>query len=211
MKYSHIVFDIDGTLINNAEALLSSLQEVMKEETGQIIPMEQLAFSMGITGEDTLSKLQVKDVDASMKRWIEILANYHHLVSVYDGISEVLEQLKQQGYHLGIVSSKPRAVYKDDFAPLAIAAYFETVICADDTVEHKPTAAPLLKYMEKASASYKEILYIGDSDYDRQCAENAKTDFAAAGWNPQVAAKSAVCFKHPSELLAYLDDALTNE
>ena len=38
--------------------------------------------------------------------------------------------------------------------------------------------------MEKTSAASNEILYIGDSDYDRQCAENAKTAFAAAAWNP---------------------------
>ena len=205
MKFTHIVFDIDGTLINNAESLLKSLQEVMKEETGQTIPTSQLEFSMGITGEDTLRNLGVRDVDASMKRWIEILSNYHHLVRVYDGIQSLLETLKQQGYHLGIVSSKPKAVYQDDFAPLAIAPYFETVICADDTTEHKPTAAPLLKYMEKTSAASNEILYIGDSDYDRQCAENAKTAFAAAAWNPQVAAKTDCRLKEPCDLFQYLD------
>lgn len=205
MKYSHIVFDIDGTLINNAEALLKSLQEVMKEETNQIIPTAQLSFSMGITGEDTLRKLHVKDVDYAMKRWIELLSNYHHFVHVYEGIPELLKVLKERGYHLGIVSSKPRAVFKDDFAPLDIAAYFETVICADDTIEHKPTAVPLLKYMENASAECTETLYIGDSDYDRQCAENAKVAFAAAAWNPQVAAKTDCLLKHPNDLLKYLD------
>lgn len=205
MKYSHIVFDIDGTLINNADALLKSLQEVMKEETNQIIPTSQLCFSMGITGEDTLRRLHVKDVEHSMKRWIELLSNYHHLVHVYDGIAELLAELKQQSYHLGIVSSKPKAVFKDDFAPLDIAPYFETVVCADDTLEHKPTAVPLLKYMEMASAECSEILYIGDSDYDRQCAKNAKVAFAAAAWNPQVAAKTECLLKHPSDLWKYLD------
>lgn len=206
MKYSHIVFDIDGTLIDNAQALLSSLQEVMYEETGKTVPCDELAFSMGITGEDTLRQLHVKDVDASMKRWITLLANYHHLVSVYNGIAELLAELKQRGCHLGIVSSKPRAVYQDDFAPLPISAYFETVICADDTAEHKPTAVPLLKYMETAKVSCENMIYIGDSDYDRQCAQNAKVAFAAAAWNPQVAAKTDCLLKHPSDLLKHLEE-----
>lgn len=205
MKFSHIVFDIDGTLINNADALLMSLQKVMREETKKTIPLKELAFSMGITGEDTLRKLNVKDVDKSMNRWIELLAKYHHLISVYEGIPELLMELKQRGYHLGIVSSKPRAVYKDDFAPLMISGLFETVICADDTQEHKPTAVPLLKYMETAAVSNEEMIYIGDSDYDRQCARNAGVAFAAAAWNPQVGAETECRLQRPADLFDYLD------
>lgn len=206
MKYTHIVFDIDGTLIDNAQALLQSLQAVMKEETGEQIPIEALTFSMGIPGEATLSKLQVKDIDKAMKRWIELLSQYHHAVKIYDGIEECLKTLKQRGYHLGIVSSKPRVLLHDDFAPLSIYPYFETIICADDTTEHKPTAMPLLKYMEKAHTTKEAVLYIGDSDYDRQCAANAQVDFALAAWNKQAATdKAKCCLYHPDELFAYLE------
>ncbi|MCI8851320.1 MAG: HAD family hydrolase [Erysipelotrichaceae bacterium] len=204
MNYTHIVFDIDGTLLDNAEALITSLQEVMMEEVGRLIPKEELAFSMGMTGEDTLRRLQVKDVEHSMKRWIELLANYNHLVKVYDGIEELLKELKRQGCHLGIVSSKPREVYKNDFAPLPIAAYFETVVCADDTTEHKPNAAPLLKYMELTGAKAEEIFYVGDSDYDRQCAYNADIEFAAAAWNPKVAAITLMQLREPNDLFDYV-------
>lgn len=204
MNYTHIVFDIDGTLLNNAEALITSLQDVMMEEVNRRIPTEELAFSMGMTGEDTLRRLQVKDVDRSMKRWIELLANYNHLVTVYDGIEDLLKELKRQGCHLGIVSSKPREVYKNDFAPLPIAAYFETVVCADDTTEHKPSPAPLLKYMELTGAKAEEIFYVGDSDYDRQCAFNAGIEFAAAAWNPKVAAITMMQLREPNDLFDYV-------
>lgn len=58
----------------------------------------------------------------------------------------------------------------------------DIVVCADATQEHKPTAAPLLKYLELSGTDRNQILYVGDSRYDRECARNAGVDFALAGW-----------------------------
>ena len=48
MKYQHIVFDVDGTLVDNAYAILRSLQETIREFTGKTYPMEELTFCLGI-------------------------------------------------------------------------------------------------------------------------------------------------------------------
>ena len=55
MKYKHIVFDIDGTLIDTEYAVLHSLQETIKELSGRKIPCSELRFALGITGTDALS------------------------------------------------------------------------------------------------------------------------------------------------------------
>lgn len=49
--YKHIVFDIDGTLINNEKAILHSLQDVLRERMGEEFSFEQLKFALGITGK----------------------------------------------------------------------------------------------------------------------------------------------------------------
>ena len=61
MKYKHIVFDIDGTLIDTEYAVLHSLQETIKELSGRKIPCSELRFALGITGTDALKKLEIKD------------------------------------------------------------------------------------------------------------------------------------------------------
>ena len=61
----------------------------------------------------------------------------------------------------------------------------DCIICADDTAEHKPKPGPLLKYMEYTGARPSEVLYVGDTVYDMQCARGAGVDFALARWgNP---------------------------
>ena len=55
------------------------------------------------------------------------------------------------------------------FAPFTISWQqidFKTIIYADDTQEHKPHAAPILKYMELSKTDHSKALYIGDSKYD---------------------------------------------
>ena len=61
MKYKHILFDIDGTLIDTEYAILHSLQETIKELSGRKIPCSELRFALGITGTDALKKLEIKD------------------------------------------------------------------------------------------------------------------------------------------------------
>ena len=66
-----------------------------------------------------------------------------------------------------------------------IVSRADCVICADDTAEHKPEPGPLLKYMERTGAKPSEVLYVGDTVYDMQCARGAGVDFALARWgNP---------------------------
>lgn len=50
MKYKHIVFDIDGTLIDTEYAVLHSLQETIRVLSGREIPCSELKFALGITG-----------------------------------------------------------------------------------------------------------------------------------------------------------------
>ena len=69
MKYKHIVFDIDGTLIDTEYAVLHSLQETIKGLSGREIPCSELRFALGITGTDALKKLAIKDTSYAIELW----------------------------------------------------------------------------------------------------------------------------------------------
>lgn len=72
MKYKHIVFDIDGTLIDTEYAVLHSLQETIKGLSGREIPCSELRFALGITGTDALKKLAIKDTSYAIELWDKI-------------------------------------------------------------------------------------------------------------------------------------------
>lgn len=207
MMYKHIVFDIDGTLVDNEKTILHSLQEVLLVTTGKEFSFEQLSFCMGIPGEDTLERLGVEDVPGVMNLWIEALRRCEDMVTIHKGIEELLIKLSDRGYKLGLASSRSRELLEKDFNKLKISKFFNIKICSDDTLEHKPTGAPLSKYMELAGADKSEVLYIGDSVNDSMCAGDAGIDFALAVWGSHTEETPAKYYlRTPSDLLPILED-----
>ncbi|HBF0144953.1 HAD family hydrolase [Clostridioides difficile] len=202
MKYQHIVFDIDGTLINTEHAILHSLQDTLEECIHEKVPVKQLLFVMGITGEDALRQLKINNIPLSLKLWEENIKKYSNTITVYDGIQELLNSLSECDCKIGIVTSKTKAEFKDDFDRFGLKHYFKTIICADDTTGHKPSPEPLLKYIEISGAYNEQILYIGDSKYDSLCAKNAEVDFALAMWGSHTRELEADYFiETPNDLL----------
>lgn len=182
MYYKHIVFDVDGTLLDTEHAVLCSLQDTIEEASGRRPPQGELAFALGITGEDALRALGFADVPAALDRWVQNLARYSGAVTAFKGVKEMLAALARQGCRLGVVTSKMRSELDEEFMRFGLGRYFSTVVCADDTEEHKPSPGPLLCYMERAGAGRDELLYVGDSRYDSECAGAAGVDFALAAW-----------------------------
>ena len=105
MKYKHIVFDIDGTLIDTEYAVLHSLQETIKELSGRDIPCSELRFALGITGTDALKKLEINDTSYAIELWDKKMGNYTNTVNVFDGIIELLNSLLSLACEMGIVTS----------------------------------------------------------------------------------------------------------
>lgn len=181
MKYKHIVFDVDGTLVDTEYAVLHSLQRIVEHFTKIKPELHELTFALGIPGKYALEKYNITDSDA-MKIWIKYLHEYDDKINVFGGMKEVLKNLKTQGLKLGVVTSKDRKEFEIQFTKFGIRDFFDVTVCVDDTTEHKPFPAPLYKYMELSGAEKDEVLYIGDSEYDMRCAHGAGIDFALAGW-----------------------------
>jgi len=202
MKYKHIVFDIDGTLIDTEKAVLKSLQVTIKEYQNREVAIDELRFALGIPGNVALQKLGITNIKEVNAAWNIYMSEYAHTIEVFDGIERVLSDLRTNGLELGIISSKTHKEYKSDFSPFALEKYFGTVICFEDSMTPKPTAAPMLAYLKRTGANPDEVIYIGDTIYDMQCAKSAGVDFGLALWGCHSDDIRADCyFKSPTEIL----------
>lgn len=210
MGYKHIVFDIDNTLINTTTAVLHGLQKALREVTGRHVEVGHLTFVLGIPGLEAFEQLGIRAPEQIFKiysLWEQYETEFQYTTYVYDGIVPLLDCLRKKGLDLGIITSKTGAQYSSSFLPFGISGYFRTVITADDTIGHKPGPEPMEEYMARAGALPEQVLYVGDSIYDMQCASSAGVDCALALWGSYDGERiSSTCrCPGPEDLLKYLD------
>ena len=105
MKY--FIFDIDGTLIDSSKVDQWAMRTALAE-FGYEFTYEQLIFSFGMPGRRALAKLSIpaEQVEPIMARWEALAYDRLDEIPMYDGITEVIAELRNGGCQCGIV---PRA------------------------------------------------------------------------------------------------------
>ena len=182
MKYKHMIFDVDGTLLDTSRNILQSLKDALAETDGIHREIDELRFVLGCTSFVSLAQLKVRNASETLGLWLENEARYVHLIRLFDGIEPLLEKLSESGYRLGIVTSRTHEELELVLSAAPIQNYFSVIICSDDVDSPKPAPDPILKYQNLTHARTEEILFVGDTLQDMKCADAAGVDFALAVW-----------------------------
>lgn len=183
MNYRHILFDIDGTMTDSEQAVRRALAMLLTEEFGSSPLPDDIVFSFGVPGVDTLRDMGFRDPERADRRWAELTLALYDTVKLFPGIADTVETLHRRGFTLGIVTSKNRSEYESEFASrFALSSLFDDYICADDTTEHKPLPGPILEYIRRHDADPGSILFVGDTIHDASCARGSGVAFALAAW-----------------------------
>lgn len=182
---------------------MASLQKILEQETSKHYEFEELRQHFGLTSEAILQKLGVVDVKRALKDWNKIrLGIVEQSVRPFDGVVELIHALSDRGIKTAIITARNRAEIVEDPTWYKVGQFFDVVIDADSVENGKPYPDSLLHYISLTGAKREEILYCGDSDFDRRCAEGAGVDFALAVWgayNPAI--KANYYPSTPSEIL----------
>ena len=182
MGYKHLIFDIDGTLVDNEKVVIATWQETILQLFGKHYETSDLNFVLGIPGVTTMERLGAENPQEAFVVWGQNFIKHKAEIELFPHIENTIAALKSKGLDLGLVTSRTHDELNNDFALGEIIGNFDTIICVTDAPRPKPNPDPLLVYMERCGLSPDEVLYIGDSDYDYHCAKNAKVDFGVALW-----------------------------
>lgn len=205
MEYKHIIFDLDGTLIDTEAAVLKTWQCTLQEYHYEYT-LEELRIVLGISLQKTLKQLKLVVDDQFEKRWMENYGRFAVTADFFEGAKEMLMELKKRGYSLGIVTSRSKDEYSAYFQKFHLEAVFDRIVLADDTEQHKPDPAPLYKYMELEQTEPSSCMYIGDMPTDIECANRAGITSGLVTWNGSgiLCGEAQFIVRSPEELLQML-------
>ncbi len=206
--YSHLVFDIDGTLIDTVKIHMISLERVLREYWGEDAKFPDLRFSFGIPGGAAMEALKLPDPAEAHKRWEKeyLSCAKESPGQLFPGMEETLEKLSGREVHLGLITSKTRSEYEADFRDRELGGYFDCVVTSSDTRKGKPFPDPMLEYLKRTGAKPGEVLYLGDSVHDMTCARDAGVDHGLVLWGSLMpdGIEATYRLEKPEEILGFV-------
>ncbi len=185
MRYTDVVFDIDGTLIDSTRAIRAGLDDLALELVGRRLTSQEAALGNGLPAGPALERMGLPGDEGTQERWIRNLLAHWDEVVVFDGVPEVLAGLARSGVRLGAVTAETRSEMERGFATFDVSRLLAHVVVAEDTERHKPDPEPLESYLAWSGAEAGDVLYVGDGLVDAECARAAGVDFALAAWRPR--------------------------
>lgn len=190
MRYSAVLFDLDGTLLDTLDDLHDAVNFALN---AQRLPMrtrdEVRAFiGNGIVklmersvGREKLASVDMPAVMNDFKQYY--IAHCQDKTAPYDGVLPLLKELRNRGMKIGVVSNKA------DFAVQKLCvAYFggliDVAIGENEAggVRKKPAPDTVLAAIEALGVKRQNTVYVGDSEVDIQTANNAAVDCVSVAW-----------------------------
>ncbi len=184
MKYSVILFDLDGTLINTNSLILASFMHTLKTHCPGKYTVNDVIPIMGEPLLDQMKHFDPLQAEEMVKTYQSYNVKHHdEYVEEFPNVRQVLQQLHQAGIALGVVTNKRRLVVEKGLDLFGLKSFIQTIVCIGDTEKAKPEPDMIRLALEHLGAAPEQALMVGDSRYDLIAANRAFVDTAAVTWS----------------------------
>lgn len=181
--YDPVLFDLDGTVIDSVALIRESHRHAVRTVLGEELSDARLVANVGrplIDQMRTFSEEKADELYRVYRVWNH--ANTAALLRAYDGMEELLVELRDAGRKLGIITSKTRDAVDLAWRSLPLEHLFDVIITADDSERHKPDPAPITLALERLGMAASRACYVGDSPFDLRAGKAAGMDAIGVTW-----------------------------
>ena len=216
--YKSVIFDLDGTLLNTLEDLADAVNYVMQKYGWRIQTIEEVRMHVG-NGIRKLMQRSIPDGYENPKfeeAFCTFKAYYQShcqiKTSAYPGIMTLLKELHGKGYQMAIVSNKAHPAVKE-LNEIYFKDYIKVALGENEDagIRKKPAPDMVNKALEQLGVGCEESIYVGDSDVDKQTADNSNMDCVLCQWGfrdlPLLQSlQPKAIIKEPKELMQILQE-----
>ena len=185
--YNTYIFDLDGTLLSTLGDLAASCNYALRTNGLPERTIDEVRQFVG----NGVKKLMERAIPGGLdnykfyKTYADFRQHYmqHNLDTTkpYDGVMEMLEELRKRGKKVAVVSNKFYAATQElcryffgDLVPVAIGER--------EDIRKKPAPDTVLEAMRQLGVTAERAVYIGDSDVDIDTARNSGMPCISVLW-----------------------------
>ncbi|MBR4670081.1 MAG: HAD family hydrolase [Butyrivibrio sp.] len=173
-----VIFDMDGTVLNTLDDLTTSVNYVMDKFgfPNRTVEEYRRAFGNGIRRAIELNVPEGTSKE-TIDEMLPVFKQYYdkHCLDKtrpYDGILELMKELKKRGYKMAIVSNKIDSAVKE-LNKKFFSEAIDVAIGESPGINRKPAPDSVIEALKELGSTKEEAIYIGDSEVDFQTAVNS--------------------------------------
>ncbi len=210
--YARVVFDFNGTLLDDVWLGIRTVNEMLKKRalpTIDSLDAYYRVFSFPI--EDYYRRLGFdfdrEPYDLLAHEWVDGYRREEKNVTLRCGTQELLSVIHAEGIPMYVLSATEEKMLCEQMCDLGIFAYFQEVFGRGDIYAYDKTA---IAASLRSRFSEGKTLYVGDTDHDAESAAamNAECILVAGGHQSRALLSKTNCpiFADLSEVLSYLEE-----
>ncbi len=183
MKYTHLLFDLDGTLTDPREGITKSVQYALSKAGIVEKDLDKLTVFIGPPLIDSfmtfygLTEEKAREALVWYRERFRPVGIFEN--KVLEGIPEMLSDLKACGYYLAVASSKPEPFVLQILEKFGLLRWFDDVTGAtldEKRSEKKDVIEEALRRAGIGTEGRKKVLMIGDRKHDVEGAASCGVD-----------------------------------
>lgn len=176
-----VIFDLDGTLADSLESIWYCANYAIGTCGFPPINLEKYKLFVGDGADTLIKRCLTYSGDVEGTNFDKVFLQYQlffkehcmYHVKPYDGIMELLDNLKQAGIKIAVFSNKPHSRTLDVVETLFGKDYFDEILGHEDDRPKKPNATGVFYLAEKLGIDVQDIAYVGDTSTDMLTGKNA--------------------------------------
>lgn len=190
-KFTSVIFDLDGTLVDSSEDIANALNKALAAHTGATVTPQQVAHALGGGPRILVEKcLAAAGVEATDDQIVAIMSDYsaNYIAEpvvrtrLLDTAAEVVRTLDGRGVAIGVCTNKRTPIARRVLEGLGLAPFVSAVVGSDATASPKPHPRHLIDTTEALEVRAESVLYVGDTAIDARTAAAAGVAYAHVAW-----------------------------
>lgn len=186
-RYHTVIFDLDGTLLDTLEDLTDAVNYALRSCNEAQRSMDEVCNFVGNGIEKLMERAVLGGHDnPHFAQIFEQFKKYYGMhcndkTKPYEGVVELLKQLKASGYHLAIVSNKADFAVKE-LQKIYFVNLVDVAIGEKQGIRKKPAPDTVNQALLELGCTKENAVYVGDSDVDIQTAKNVGIPCISVTW-----------------------------